>query len=228
MTTSQQTLENMSQAVWYNKWLLNKMASYLGEKILEVGCGIGNFTKELTDFGQVWAIDVNKEYLKKTKKSVQNGKFVGFGDIEKGKYFFDGQKFNSVVCLNVLEHIADDQKALVNIDKLLKVGGYLILLLPAHNFLYNKIDRSIGHFRRYEKKTIVKNLEQIKYQIVKVELVNLIGGIGWWIGGSVLQNSKVENNKIRTFNLLAPILLPLESFLKIPFGISILVIAQKQ
>ncbi|MDP2684909.1 MAG: class I SAM-dependent methyltransferase, partial [bacterium] len=54
-----ETLESMSQAVWYNRWTLNKFKKYLNGDILEIGCGIGNFTKELAKYGKVWAIDIN-------------------------------------------------------------------------------------------------------------------------------------------------------------------------
>ena len=63
-TSGKQTLESMSQAVWYNQWTLNKFKDYLSGEILDVGCGIGNFTKTLSQFGKVYAIDINENYIK--------------------------------------------------------------------------------------------------------------------------------------------------------------------
>src|SRR3990172_7689827 len=110
MNSSQKTLESMSQAQWYNRWTLAKFASYLRGDILEIGCGIGNFTKSLLKYGNVWAIDIDKENLNQTKNVVEGGAKVGFGDIEQGKYFFTKKSFDCVICINVLEHIHKDTK----------------------------------------------------------------------------------------------------------------------
>src|SRR3989338_7377722 len=132
------TLESMSQAVWYNRWTLSK------------------FKKYLKRYGKVWAIDIERGYINETKEKVNGKAFVGEGNIESGKYFFDKREFNTVVCLNVLEHIKDDRAAIKNLFQLLEAGGYLILLVPSHPNLYGVIDASIGHFRRYAKDDLLE------------------------------------------------------------------------
>ena len=130
--TGSKTLESMSQAVWYNRWTLNKFKKYLKGEILEVGCGIGNFTKGLKEYGDIYAVDIDRSYIDEVKKLV-NVK-AGFGDIETGKYFFDNQQFDSIVCLNVLEHIQNDNQALKNLYKLLKNEGFLTTLKHSWSF----------------------------------------------------------------------------------------------
>lgn len=221
------TLESMSQAQQYNRWTLKKINLYLKGDILEVGCGIGNFTKELIHFGRVFAIDKDKEYVSATLKLLKGKAHIGFGDIEKGLYFFKKQRFDRVVCINVLEHIQDDDKALDNIYSLLKNEGYLILLVPAHQFLYGSIDKSIGHFRRYNKKSLITILKNKGFKIERVRLLNMIGAIGWLISSKLFSERSVDEKKIKIFNFIAPITLPLENFFEPPFGTSILVIARK-
>ncbi len=221
------TLHSMSEAKWYNQWLLNQFKLYLRGDILEVGCGIGNFTELLADYGKVWALDISDKYIKFTRQKLNGKATVGIGDIEKGKYFFEDQKFDSIVCLNVLEHIKNDQAALYNLLKLLKKNGKLILLIPAHQFLYGKIDRSIDHFRRYSKKEIIKEMEKIGFRINKSRRFNILGALGWFIAGRIIKDTKVSRGNIRLFNLLAPVFLRLEKLLEPPVGISILIIAQK-
>lgn len=225
--TGPQTLESMSQAVWYNRWTLNLLKSYIYGKILEVGCGIGNFTKTLIKYGEVVAIDIRKDYIFETKKIVGNGVRVGLGDIEKGKYFFDDRDFDSIVSINVFEHIKNDKKSIENLYLLLKKGGYLISIVPAHKFLYGKIDESVGHFRRYEMSVMINLLEMAGFKIIKSKKINLLGAIGWWFFSTVLKNNKVKKGDIALFNLIAPFCLPLERFFEPPIGTSILVIAQK-
>ena len=195
--TGGQTLESMSQAIWYNKWTVRKFEEYLKGEILEVGCGIGNFKKDIKKYGEVWAIDINGTYIKQAV--VLLGDRVGIGDIEKGEYFFGDKQFDCIVCLNVLEHIKNDQSALIIMYELLKIGGYLILLVPAHDLLYGEIDRSIGHIRRYKKKDLIKMLTGVGFKIIKSREINFLGAIGWWISSKLLSSDKVDGGKIKIF-----------------------------
>ena len=223
--TGGRTLESMSQAIWYNKWTLKKFEKYLHGDILEVGCGIGNFTKELNKYGKVWAIDISEAYIKQTSALV--GRRIGIGDIEKGKYFFKGKQFDCIVCLNVLEHIKDDKKALKNIFNLLKDKGILILLVPIFDFLYGEIDKSIGHLRRYEKNELQKMVKSLGFEIIKSRTINFLGAIGWWISSRILSNNKIDESKIKLFNFIAPLVLRLEDLFEPAVGTSILIIAKK-
>lgn len=221
------TLESMSQAIWYNRWTLAKFSKYLNGQILEVGCGIGNFTKFLIKYGQVTAIDINKDYIRQAKKNVADEARIGFGDIEKGKYFFETKEFNTTVCINVLEHIKNDEQALKNIYKLLASDGVLIVLVPAHSFLFNFIDQSIGHLRRYEKDRLLNIIGNCGFEILKARRLNFIGSIGWYIAGKFFKDKQINENKITLFNLISPIFLLEENVFEPLIGTSILVVARK-
>lgn len=222
-----QTLESMSQAVWYNQWLVSKFEKFIKGKILEVGCGIGNFTKMLINYGEVFAIDIDRNHVAKTKKLFENKANVQIGDIENNSVFFNGQKFDSIICLNVLEHIRADKEALKNLHDLLNKDGVLVLIVPAHDFLFGEIDRSIGHFRRYDKTALSELVTDVGFKIINSRTVNMLGGIGWWVASKFFARNKVDENKIKIFNLLAPIILPLEDLFEPPFGTSILMVVQK-
>lgn len=227
-TSISQTLETMSQANWYNRWTLSKFDRYLKGKILEIGCGIGNFSLHLKKYGELTSIDINKGYIKETKKKVNGQIEVGFGNIEEGKYFFKKKTFNTIVCINVLEHINNDTKALKNICKLKTPSGFLILIVPAHEFLYNLIDKSIGHYRRYNEEKLKDLLKEGGFEIVKIRTLNFLGSIGWFIAGKLFKDSRVSEGKIKIFNLISPIFLLLENIFEPPFGTSILVIAKRR
>jgi len=218
----------MNQANWYNQWTLSKIKEYLNGKILEVGCGIGNFTKSLLEYGEVYGIDIRRDYIEKTEKILSGSNArIGLGDIEKGKYFFKNEKFDSVVCINVLEHIKDDMRAIRNINILLMKKGILILLVPAHPFLYGEIDRAIYHYRRYTKKEVISKLESEGFNVLDFKTINFAGALGWFISGRILKNKIVDKSKIKLFNLLAPIFLRIEDIINPPFGTSFLIIARK-
>lgn len=226
-TSGTLTLESMSQANWYNNWTISQFKKYLQGEILEVGCGIGNFTKILTPYGRVSAIDIDKTLVAKTKLKVKGKAVVGVGDIEAATYFFKNKKFDTITCINVLEHIKYDKKALFNMEKLLKPGGTLILLIPAHPLLYGEIDRAIGHFRRYSKKEIIKTIQKTGLRIVSAKKMNFLGAFGWFMSGRILHETSVHEKRLKVFNTIAPIILPIEGFIEPPFGTSLLIIAQK-
>ncbi|KKU88360.1 MAG: hypothetical protein UY16_C0008G0007 [Candidatus Gottesmanbacteria bacterium GW2011_GWA2_47_9] len=221
------TLESMNQAMWYNRWTLGKFSKYVSGDILEIGCGIGNFTSALTAYGRVWAFDPDHHAVAQTQKRVKKGAFVGPGDIQEGKYFFKNKRFASIISLNVLEHIQDDQRALANMQSLLLPGGFLILLVPIHASLFGTIDAAIGHYRRYSPNNLITNVKRHGFQIVSQRKLNLFGAIGWFITGKIFKRTSVNRNYIRLFNLFSPVLLPLEDFITPPFGTSLLLIAQK-
>lgn len=222
------TLENMNQAKFYNKWTLSKFDIYLKGNILEVGCGTGTFTSTLSKYGEVTAIDIDQNLLQRVGDSKNLKVAAGYGDIEKGKYFFKNKSFDTIVCINVLEHIKDDEAALQNMYNLLKTNGKLILLVPVYNFLYGEIDRAINHFRRYDPAKLRKQLEQKGFLIKNSRKLNFLGALGWFVAGRVLKNRQVEESKIQLFNIVAPFFLSIENFIEPIIGTSVLIIGEKK
>ncbi len=224
--TGTSTLESMSQAGFYNKWTFDKFKKYLKGEILEIGCGIGNFTSTLSEYGNTTAIDIDQNLIQKFKSDNNAKVKVGFGDIEKGKYFFKDKEFDTIVCINVLEHINDDYLALRNIYKLLKNNGTLILLVPIYTFLFGEIDRAVHHYRRYNPKVLTKNMQEIGLTIISSRKLNFIGALGWFVTGKIFKNKQITKNNIKLFNIMSPILY-LENLIEPPIGTSILIVAKR-
>lgn len=217
----------MQEARWYNKWLLRKFDNSLKGEVLEVGAGIGNFTALLVERYKLTAIDINKDYVKKLKKRYKSAK-IGLGNIATGNYFFKNKKFDSIICLNVLEHIKDDKKALVHIYRLLKPKGVFVLLVPAQNILFSRFDKQLGHFRRYNKKSLEKKLSDAGFQIEKTDYVNWWAALGWLFLVKLPARYRLSSLEVKIFDRLARIFLWPEKYVKIPFGLSVLAIAKKK
>lgn len=217
------TLNVMKKATWYNTWLLSFFKDYLSGNILEVGAGIGNFTDLLSSFGKVTAIDINEDYIKNIGRKYD----FGYGNIEKGEYYFKNKKFNSIVCLNVIEHIKNDSKAIKNIYQLLEKNGYAVALVPAGDVLFSNYDKSLGHFRRYTTKSFEVKFHKSGFKIVKVRYLNWWGAIGWLVFLKVLRFSTFPKNEVGIFDILGKYFLWPEKFLHLPFGLSVLIIAKK-
>jgi len=203
-------------------------SSFLRGDILEVGFGNGNFTKSLKTYGRVWAIDIDTKYLRKIKKDIGSNIHIGKGDIEKGNYFFKKRLFDTIVCLNVLEHIRNDSRAFSNMFEILHRGGYLILLVPAHSCLYGSIDISVGHIRRYELQELLTLFVRYDMIIHIRRRINFFGALGWFIAGKIINATSVAENHLRYFNSIAPFVLPLESIIEPIIGTSYIVVAQKK
>ena len=217
METGEKTLEIMNKAVWYNDWLLKQISKYLRGDILEVGAGIGNFTSKLSRYGKVTAIDYDSGY--------QN---AGYGDIEKASYSFGNKTFDTIICMNVLEHIKDDQRALENMFSLLNNNGKLILLVPAFQWAYGEIDKGLGHYRRYTKKEAESKLCDSRFKIQDSCYLNWLGLFGWFINGKILKLKLLPENQLGIFNIIARPFLIIEEFIKPFFGLSVLLIGEKK
>ena len=177
-----ETLNIMEKSAgWYNKWLFSLVEDKIQGEILDVGAGVGTFVEILRRKGKITAIDINSDYIQKIREKYASKIEVGFGDIESNKLFFKDKKFDTIVCFNVLEHIRYHKKAIKNTFRLLKRKGKLILLVPAHEFLYSKFDKNLGHYRRYEKKAIVNIMREAGYSNISARYVNWWGALGWFI-----------------------------------------------
>ncbi len=223
----EETLKTMKLVGWYNNWLLHIIKPHLGTTILEIGAGIGNFTFDLAKLGSVWAVDINSDYIHKLKRHENKKIHVGFGDIEAGKFFFKNKQFDAIVCLNVLEHINKDKQALKNMHFLLKKGGKLILLVPAHERLYSNFDKELGHFRRYTTISASEKIKDAGFSKVDTRYLNWFAALGWFVFMKLLRKKRIPEGEVKTFDSLGKFLLLPEKFIKLPFGLSVLAVAEK-
>src|SRR5215210_2862850 len=143
---------------WKNYWS-GKVRPYLGENVLEVGAGIGTNTRNFIDNENIkkWvSIEPDLELSRKIESNLKNEK--GFKKLEIIPSFLTNYqtdtKFDSVMYIDVIEHIEKDKDELIRAISYLKEGGHLIVLVPAYNFLYNDFDKAIGHYRRYSRKLL--------------------------------------------------------------------------
>ena len=137
-------------------------------------------------------------------------------------------KFNTVFSSNVLEHIKDDKKALKNLSSTLKNDGRLILLVPAKMMVYGRLDKSLGHYRRYEKEGLRKTVELAGFRVEEIYYFNILGLLAWKIRDMVTKENELKNSQIKLFDSIVPLLKIIESIIKPPIGISLIVVAKKK
>ena len=151
-----QDLRQMAKAVNYRQWQFKLVSPYLSRKVLEVGGGIGNFTLDLARVADsVVSVEPNNycyaQLVEKTR-GMPNVKIYNITAEALDRFMGADYQADTVVCMNVLEHLENDELAVNTFSKRLRPGGLLVLLIPAGPWLFGEIDRRLGHYRRYSKR----------------------------------------------------------------------------
>jgi SAM-dependent methyltransferase len=224
------TLNQLAELDRYNHWIYEHISHALGERVLEVGSGMGNITQFLCAGGrEVTATDIVPAYRNALKRLFSDNPRVRvekFDLTAKAPDAFIADPFDSIVCLNVLEHIEDDLFALAQMRDSLASSGKLALLVPAHRLLYGAFDRAIGHFCRYEKHELAGKLEKTGFAVREMKFFSLVAALPWLINGRLLKRDYIPTGQANLANLLVP-LLKLERLIGPPCGLSLIAIAQK-
>ncbi|MBI4014260.1 MAG: glycosyltransferase, partial [Candidatus Rokubacteria bacterium] len=224
-----QTLLRLSRAERYNRWMFRQLAPHLGQRVLEIGSGIGNLTRYLVGRELVVATDVNPRYLRILANTFERHTRVRVLPLDLGRFdpaALAEHRLDTVVCLNVLEHIEDDRTALARLHAALAPGGRLVVLVPAHRWLYGGIDRAVHHHRRYERAELVERLAEAGFRVERAWFFNGLGVLGWYLNSVLFRRTRVPGLQLRLQNLLVP-LLRAESALPLPFGLSVIAVGRK-
>jgi glycosyltransferase involved in cell wall biosynthesis len=210
-------LARLNRAPRFTKWMADTIRPYLGERVLEIGAGIGNLTSNLVPRRSYWASDINPHYLDRLKKLQQSRPYlqVQYTDASAGETYPDEQ-FDSVICLNVVEHLEDDVKALRNIRRSLEKNGRAIILVPNGPGLYGSLDHVLGHYRRYTRRQLQDVCRQAGFRVEKVLKFNRIGAPGWWLNGRVLKKKTFGFWQIKVLNTMLPLVRPIDRYLPFP------------
>jgi glycosyltransferase involved in cell wall biosynthesis len=226
------TLTRMARLEPYNRWLVSRFEHALGRRILEIGAGFGNITRHLKGRELVVASDLDPVALEHLK-----GTFREDPSVRVASYRFPldaaareeirALDVDTVVCLNVLEHIEDDRATLVNMREALRPGGNLVLLVPAFARLYGSLDEHLHHFRRYEREELDAKIREAGFVLEDLRFVNRPGIFGWWLNGRVLRRRVLPRGQLLAFKLLMP-MLKREEERPPSSGLSLLAIARKE
>lgn len=226
--TGGEILERLNRAPRFTRWMADVILPYMGDRVLELGAGRGNMSVHLMPRSLYWATDVNAHYLNylATLQATRPYMHVAYTNAMDGATFPAGQSFDTVVCLNVVEHVEDDRGALQNIRDVLIDGGRAVILVPCGPKLYGSLDEVLGHFRRYTKEQLVSVASQAGFHVQEVLEFNRPGVAGWWLNACVLRRRKFGLGQIQMLNLLTPLFRRIDSWLPLP-PLSIIAILEK-
>jgi glycosyltransferase involved in cell wall biosynthesis len=221
-------LGRLNRAPRFTRWMADVIRPYIGERVLEIGAGIGNMSLHLMPRATYWATDVNPHYVNYLASLQTTRPYMQVAHIDAGTSatYPEGQTFDTVVCLNVVEHLGDDLAALENIRNVLDDDGRAIILVPRGPKLYGTLDEALGHCRRYTEDQLKDVSARAGFALEQMLKFNRPGVVGWWLNGKVLRRRDFGLAQIRLLNILTPLFRLVDSWIPLP-PLSIIAILKK-
>ncbi len=199
-------LDSFASAPRFNRWMADTIRPFLGERILEIGAGVGNLTRHLARKCKRYvATDIDGEHLVRLRNGLLHRPILETAccDLANPSDFlpFAGS-MDTVVCLNVLEHLEDDAGCLRNIHSALNGGGRAIILVPCGPELFGQMDVVLGHFRRYRKGQLRQRLEEAGFRVEEILEFNRVSRPGWLLNSRVLKRPTIGRFQLKAFDRL--------------------------
>jgi SAM-dependent methyltransferase len=190
----------LSHAVRYREWIHSAFAPYLRGRVIEVGCGVGQFTHHLLQTPGLASIDAIEPDASLARQfSVADPRVTLRAGVSQ--QFSDPSMFDAAVSVNVLEHIEKDEEELRHYAHLLKPGiGHLCILVPARMEIYSPIDKKFGHWRRYSTTGLRAKLERAGFRIVSLSYFNLVGYFTWLVVFKLLRSLSFKESSMQVFD----------------------------
>lgn len=226
-----ETLERLAAAApRYNRWLFERVERWVGRRVLEIGAGVGTMSAFLLNgkSERVVLTDTDAHYLERLRERFAAYPHVGIARLRLPTFedTVAREGLDTIICLNVLEHVRDDMLSLGTMFRLLQPGGRLVLLVPSLPAIYGELDRALGHFRRYTPAGLRQKYAAAGFTMRHLEYFNLAGVPGWWLTGRVLKRGLIPTASLRWYDVLVP-LFRLERLLPWRIGQSLIAVGER-
>ena len=223
-------LTDMASTPHFNRWMADTVRPFVGARVLEVGAGIGNLSRQLVPRDRYTVTEVNPHYLRYLRNQ------------SEGKPYMDVQPFDladpadarrlsgeydTILCLNGLENVADENGALLNLHTVLAPEGRAVILVPQNPKLYGALDQVLGHVKRYTRLELHEALEKNGFAVERILDFNRMTTPMWWINGTLLRRKHFSRVQLKIVNHLIWLFRLLERIL--PWrGISLIAVARRR
>ena len=212
-------LTSLERTQRFNQWMAETLLPHIGSRVLEIGAGIGNISSWLMPRDRFVASDINPFYLEYLSNMALHRPYMDVMriDLQDGSTFAPIQKeFDTIVCLNVLEHVADPLVALRNMSSALVDGGRLVLYVPQGQWLYSSLDEALDHRCRYSPETLRQELEATGFTVERLTGFNHVSAPGWYLNGKILKRRHLSRGQLKMFDMAVPLLRRLDHLSPLP------------
>ncbi|HEY5162323.1 MAG TPA: bifunctional glycosyltransferase/class I SAM-dependent methyltransferase [Terriglobales bacterium] len=213
-----EVVPRLSRAPKYTRWQADLLRPHVGERVLELGAGIGTLTLNLVPRKAYWACDANPLWVRELQKLSHTRPYLHGACVDPANpaTFPAGVKFDTVILQNVAEHVEDDVAAFRTARSVLDDNGRVLILVPNAPGLYGSLDKIIGHQRRYTRRQLTDAAAQAGLELVKFVPLNRIGAPVWWMNSRILHRQRFGLLQIKVLNALVPLLRHVDRFLPFP------------
>jgi SAM-dependent methyltransferase len=222
-------LDALNDARNYYRAIVDEFAQYVGERAVEVGAGIGTFAEHLLSATQV--SDLVLVEPADNNFPILERRFADNPRVQVVHGYIDDLRVasaDSVVAVNVLEHINDDLAFLRTAYDVLVPGGTLLLFVPALGCLYGTLDAAFDHFRRYTKKSLRSATDEAGFLPVRLRYANLPGVATWFVAGKVFRRTTLRPRDVRLYDrCVVPWVTRIERTWEPPLGQSLVGVFRK-
>lgn len=224
-------LEAMSCAKGYYNWIMDEFRPFLGQDVVEVGAGVGNFSQWLLAANphSFTAVEPSANLFPLLQQALANRPNV----VACNAFFREARRTlphqpDTVFYINVLEHIRDDRGELESVYEALKAGGHVCIFVPALQWLYGSIDAAFGHERRYHKPALVSLVRSVGFEVRNARYFDLAGVVPWWILARVLRGQLKPGSVSLYDRVVVPITRAIERRITPPLGKNLLLVGKKR
>lgn len=229
-------LEAMSFAVNYRRWILSIFEPFLGQRVVEVGAGTGSFSELLLEL-RLESLSLVEPSTAMYQQLCRRIDHVSRSvTVKTYNHIFEQvadqirstERPDSIIYINVLEHIADDVRELSLINQTLDAGARLLIFVPALPWLHGSYDRQLNHFRRYTRSDLEKKCSAAGFRVIASRYFDLLGVLPWWVKYRLIQSKNMEPGVVRFYDQrVVPIMKSLESRVAPPLGKNVVLIAER-
>ncbi|MET0623439.1 MAG: methyltransferase domain-containing protein [Pyrinomonadaceae bacterium] len=230
-------LESMSLARNYHRWILDLFAPHLGRRVVEVGAGTGSFSElllgrapesltlvEPSEAMHRLLVERVGSWRTHARVRVFNDTFANVA-----RRVAEEERPDSIVYVNVLEHVREDEAELRLAASALPVGGRVFLFVPAFQWLYGNFDRQVGHQRRYTRAELAEKCVRAGFRVLRSVYFDAAGVLPWWLKYRVLRSEKLEPAAVKFYDdFCVPVVRRVEAKLPPPLGKNVLLVAEKR
>lgn len=201
-------LNDLQDATRFNRWMGDTLRPFLGDRVLEIGAGIGNLTSQFIPRELYVASDINPIYLDYLRSYAIGKPYLHILKVDaNNEADFEPlqNQFDTAIMVNVLEHVPDEQLALKNLRSALMTGGKVIILVPQHPTLYGSLDVALEHRERYTEEGLKNSLEKAGFQVDRIFNFNRISVPSWWFNAKALKRTSFSRVQLKALEVAMPV-----------------------